>query len=259
MADAPDIDETLVEIAVEIARAAGELTLGWYRNDALTVDHKRDGSPVTAADLAAEALMREMLHERFPDDAVIGEEHQDTGGTSGRTWIIDPIDGTKAFTKGVPLYSNLLALVDEHGPAVGVVNLPALGETVWAGRGRGAYLDGTRCHVSTHADLEGAYVMTSGFGYWPQDALAAVLESPTIFRTWGDAYGYALVATGRAEAMIDPLANPWDVAPMAVIIPEAGGHYSTFDGETGSEVWRTGSGVATNGAVHDALLGLWCR
>lgn len=259
MADTPDIDETLVEIAVEIARAAGELTLDWYRNDTLTVDHKRDGSPVTAADLAAEALMRELLHERFPDDAVIGEEHHDTDGTSGRTWVIDPIDGTKAFTKGVPLYSNLLALVDQHGPAVGVVNLPALGETVWAGRGLGAYLDGTRCHVSTHADLDGAYVMTSGFGYWPEDALDAVLDSPTIFRTWGDAYGYTLVATGRAEAMIDPLANPWDVAPMAVIIPEAGGHYSTFAGETGADIWRTGSGVATNGAVHDALLGLWDR
>jgi histidinol phosphatase-like enzyme (inositol monophosphatase family) len=257
MSDRPPVDEHLVTAAVEITRAAGELTLEWFRNAALAVDHKADGSPVTAADLAAETLIREQLRERFPDDAVIGEEHQDTTGTSGRTWVIDPIDGTKAFARGVPLYSNLLALVDEHGPAIGVINLPALGETVWAGRGRGAFLNGDPCRVSDQASLAGAYAMTSGFGYWPDDALLAVLRSPMIFRTWGDAYGYALVATGRAEAMIDPLANPWDVAPMAVIIPEAGGRYSTFDGDDGPDAWRTGSGVGTNGAVHDALLGLW--
>ena len=257
MPEHPPVDDDLVATAVEIARAAGDLTLEWYRDASLAVDHKGDGSPVTAADLAAETLMRDRLRERFPDDAVMGEEHTDTGGTSGRTWVIDPIDGTKAFTKGVPLYSNLLALVDEHGPAIGVINLPALGETIWAGRGRGAHLNGEPCRVSDHVGLAGAYAMTSGFGYWPTEALTAVLDSPVVFRTWGDAYGYALVATGRAEAMIDPLANPWDVAPMAVIIPEAGGHYSTFDGEAGPDAWKTGSGVATNGSCHDALLGLW--
>jgi len=257
MAEAPAVDRELVEFAVEVARAAGELTLEWFGNADLSVDHKGDGSPVTAADLAAETLMRTRLLERFPDDAVIGEEHQDTEGTSGRTWVIDPIDGTKAFTKGVPLYSNLLALVDDHGPAIGVINLPALGECVWAGRGLGAFHNGEPCHVSKHASLDGAYAMTSGFGYWPQPALHSVLDSPLVLRTWGDAYGYALVATGRAEAMIDPLANPWDVAPMAVIIPEAGGRYTTFDGAEGPDAWKTGSGVATNGAVHDALLALW--
>lgn len=257
MPELPAVDEHLVATAVDIARAAGDLTLQWYRANDLHVDHKHDGTPVTAADLAAEQLMRDRLAEHFPDDAVIGEEHQDSAGTSGRTWVIDPIDGTKAFTKGVPLYSNLLALVDEHGPAIGVINLPALDETVWAGRGRGAFHNGQPCHVSTHADLDGAYAMTSGFGYWPRPALQSLLDSPVVFRTWGDAYGYALVATGRAEAMIDPLANPWDVAPMAVIIPEAGGRYSTFTGDDGVDAWRTGSGVGTNGAVHDALLDLW--
>lgn len=251
------VDPELVTAAVAIARAAGDFTLEYFNNPDLVVDRKGDGSPVTVADLGAEALMREELRQQFPDDAVIGEEHQDTSGTSGHTWVIDPIDGTKAFTKGVPLYSNLLALVDEHGPAVGVINLPALGETIWAGRGLGAFHNGNPCRVSTHNSLDGAYAMTSGFGYWPPEALQAVLSSPAIFRTWGDAYGYALVATGRAEAMIDPLANQWDVAPMAVIIPEAGGRYSTFDGDEGPDIWRTGSGVGTNGAVHDELLSLW--
>ena len=164
MREHPPVDDDLVALAVDIARAAGELTLGWFGRRDLAVDHKGDGSPVTAADLAAESLMRERLLARFPDDAVIGEEHQDTDGTSGRTWVIDPIDGTKAFARGVPLYSNLLALVDEHGPAVGVINLPALGETVWAGRGRGAFCNGEPCRVSNRATLDGAYAMTSGFG-----------------------------------------------------------------------------------------------
>lgn len=253
----PPVDPALIDAAVEIARDAGTLTLDWFARDDLMIEHKGDGSPVTAADLAAESLIRARLTAEFPDDAVIGEEHADTAGDSGRTWVIDPIDGTKAFTKGVPLYSNLLALVDEHGPAVGVINLPALGETVWAGRGRGAFHNGEPCHVSGHATLEGGYACTSGFGYWPPAALRAVIDSPLVFRTWGDAYGYALVATGRAEAMIDPLANPWDVAPMAVIIPEAGGTYTTFEGADGPDAWRTGSGVATNGRIHAELLDLW--
>ena len=257
MPDLPAVDPELVKTAVAIARSAGEFTLQYFNNPTLAVDHKGDGSPVTVADLGAETLIRDALAEAFPDDAVVGEEHQDTDGTSGRTWVIDPIDGTKAFTKGVPLYSNLLALIDEHGPAIGVINLPALGETVWAGRGLGAFHNGDPCHVSDHSSLDGAYAMTSGFGYWPPEALQAVLDSPAILRTWGDAYGYALVATGRSEAMIDPLANPWDVAPMAVIIPEAGGRYSTFDGDDSTDAWKTGSGLGTNGAIHDALIATW--
>lgn len=255
----PPVDPTLVDTAVTLAREAGEATLSWFTRPDLAVEHKSDGSPVTEADRAAETLIRERLGTAFPDDAVIGEEHADTTGTSGRTWVIDPIDGTKAFTRGVPLWSNLVAMVDEHGPAVGVINLPALGETVWAGRGIGAFHDGRPCQVGDHGDLAGACVCTSGFGYWPADALAALQASPVALRTWGDAYGYALVATGRVEAMVDPMVNPWDVAAVAVIITEAGGRFSGFDGREGADTWRAGSGVASNGAVHDALLGLWRR
>ena len=252
----PPADPVDVEQAVAIARAAGELTLQWFRSDRLRVDHKGDGSPVTEADLAAEAEIRERLALAYPHDAVMGEEHEDTGGTTGRTWVIDPIDGTKAFTRGVPLYSNLLALVDEHGPAVGVINLPALGETVWAGRGLGAFSNGTACRVSDHTGLDRAYLCTSGFGYWPSPMLDRILGGPMVVRTWGDAYGYALVATGRAEAMIDPLAYPWDVAPVEVIIAEAGGRFTGLDGTGGAGTWQRGSGVATNDRVHDDLLAL---
>lgn len=252
----PKADPDEVRAAVEIARAAGDITLDHFGSNDLVVEHKGDGSPVTVADLAAEEFIRERLAAVFPDDSVIGEEHQDRAGTSGRTWVIDPIDGTKAFTRGVPLYSNLLSLVDEHGPALGVINLPALEETVWAGRGLGAFHDDDPCRVSEHGTLDGAYLCTSGTGYWPPEILQRVLDSPLVVRTWGDAYGYALVATGRAEAMVDPEAFPWDVAGVAVIIAEAGGTFTGMGGNAGPDEWRNGSGVATNGLIHDTLLEL---
>ena len=252
----PDANPSDLTFAIELAQAAGSSTLAWFQHADLTVDHKGDGSPVTAADLAAERLVRDRLAIDHPDDGVIGEEHDDTHGTSGRRWVVDPIDGTKAFARGVPLYATLIALIDEFGPAIGVIHLPALGETIAAGRGLGATFNGEPCRVSSRTDLTGAYAMTSGFGYWTSTGLDRLLASDLLLRTWGDAYGYALVATGRAEAMIDPLANPWDVAPMAVIIPEAGGTFTTAAGDAGSDAWQGGSGVATNGHLHDAILEL---
>jgi len=247
------VDPFLVEFAVETAMDAGRLTLEWFATNSLAVDHKSDGTPVTAADLAAETLIRDRIASRFPNDAIIGEEFPNTTGTSDRTWVIDPIDGTKAFTHGVPLYSNLIAMIDRSGPAVGVINLPALDEVVAAGRSLGATHNGQSCRVSQHDRLTSAYVCTSGTGYWPRAALNRVLDSGCVLRTWGDAYGYALVATGRAEAMIDPQAYPWDIAPMAVIIPEAGG---AFTNTSGQPDWRGGSGVATNGHLHQQVLDL---
>ena len=234
-----------------MAVAAGDLTLEWFQNADLAVDRKDDGSPVTAADRAAERLIRERLADRFPDDTVIGEEEAETTGGSDRTWVIDPVDGTKAFTRGVPLFSTLVALVDDEGPAIGVIHLAGLGETVWAGRDRGAYHNGEPCRVSDHSRLEGAYVCTSGFSYWSRPHLERVLASGANLRTWGDAYGYFLVATGRAEAMIDPECFDWDVAPIAVIIAEAGGIFTDRDGH---ESWTSGSGVATNGLIHSGAL-----
>lgn len=234
-------------------REAGELTLRHFRHEGLHVEEKVDGTPVTIADRDAEQLVRDRLAVAFPDDSVLGEEHPARHGTSGRTWYVDPIDGTKAFTHGVPLYSNLLALDDEHGPAVGVINLPALGETVWAGRGRGCFLNDRPARVTDHDDLDGAWLMTSGLANWPDTLFAAVRDAGIHLRTWGDGYGYALVATGRAEAMIDPVAAVWDVAPMTVILSEAGGRFTALDGREGA---TNGSGLATNGRIHDDLLDL---
>src|SRR5690606_19247187 len=163
----------------------------------------------------------------------------------------DPIDGTKAFTRAVPLYSTLLALEDEHGPAVGVIGLPALGQVVYAGRGLGCFADGRPARVSGTTTLDGAYLMSSSYSHWDEAALLAVKRAGCLLRTWGDGYGYALVATGRADAMVDPEVALHDVAPMPVILSEAGGRFTNWTGTPGA---HGGSGVATNGHLHDQLL-----
>ena len=247
----PAVPQDLVDFAVETARKAGRLTLDWYQQRHLAVTTKRDGSPVTAADLATERFLRAEILAAWPDDGILGEEEGEQPGTTGRLWVIDPIDGTKAYTQGVPLYATLLALIDDHGAAVGVIHLPALDECVWAGRGLGTRWDGEPCQVSSKQALDGSYTCTSGLGYWPDEALRKVRSAGARVRTWGDAYGYALVATGRADAMVDPECFDWDVAPMSVIITEAGGRFSDT---AGVDDWRNGSAVATNGLMHDDLL-----
>ena len=253
LAALPPVDPSLVDFAVELVRDAGELTLQWFGAPDLVVDDKADGTPVTAADRAAERLVRERIGERFPDDGVLGEEEAESHGTSGRRWIVDPIDGTKSFTRGVPLYSTLLALDDEHGPALGVIGLPAVGQVVYAGRGRGCFADGRPARVSDTAHLADAFLMSSGFTHWPEDDLIAVRRAGCQLRTWGDGYGYAMIATGRADVMVDPEVALYDVAPMPVILHEAGGAFTSLDGRPGAD---GGSGVATNGRLHAEVLAL---
>lgn len=253
MSELPPIDQATLDTAVTLLREAGDRTLKWFRAHDLEVLTKRDGTPVTAADRDAERFLREHLAAAFPGDGVLGEEEAPTASTTGRRWILDPIDGTKAFTCGVPLYTNLLALEDEHGIAVGVINMPALGETVWAGRGLGCWSEHGPARVSDVAALDGAYVMSSSFGHWPAGKVAALEAAGAILRTWGDGYGYGLVATGRVAAMVDPIVEPYDIGPMPVIMAEAGGRFTDFAGTSSIE---TGSGVATNGHVHDELLAL---
>jgi histidinol-phosphatase len=249
----PPIERELLDFAVDLVATAGEMTLRWFRSVDLAIDTKADGTPVTAADRAAERLVRERIADRFPNDGVLGEEEPELVGRSGRRWIVDPIDGTKAFTRGVPLYSTLLALHDGGGPALGVIGLPALGQVVYAGRGLGCWSDGRPAQVSGTSALAGAYLTTSGYSHWPDDALLAVKHAGCELRTWGDGYGYALVATGRVDAMVDHTVDLYDVAGMPVILTEAGGRFSTVDGRDDA---GGGSGVATNGRVHDELLGL---
>jgi histidinol phosphatase-like enzyme (inositol monophosphatase family) len=250
----PPVDRALLDEAVGLAQRAGAFTLQHFRTADLAIDTKGDGTPVTVADRGAEAQLRAEIGERFADDGIFGEEEAEKPGTSGRRWIIDPIDGTKAFTHGVPLYSNLLALQDAHGIAIGVINLPALGETVYAARGLGAWCNDERIHVNDTAQAKGSYLMTSGLSFWDGDLLDEITAAGLHLRTWGDAYGYALVASGRAEAMVDVSAELYDLAPVPVIMAEAGGRFTDL---TGAIDPGGGSGLATNGSVHDELLAIF--
>lgn len=249
----PPIDQATLDTAVTLIREAGDRTLRWFRARDLEVHSKVDGTPVTAADRDAERFLRERLAAAFPGDGVLGEEEAPVASTTGRRWILDPIDGTKAFTCGVPLYSNLLALEDEHGIAIGVINLPALGETVWAGRGLGCWSEQGPATVSTQGGLAGAYVMSSSFSHWPPGRVAALEAAGAVLRTWGDGYGYALAATGRVAAMVDPVVEPYDIGPMPVIFSEAGGRFTDL---SGAESIEAGSGIGSNGRVHDELLAI---
>lgn len=238
----------LLGFATEVVAAAGELTQRYFRSSTLEVVAKADGSPVTMADRQAEQLVRDAIASEFPNDAIVGEEYGATEAPSGRRWVIDPIDGTKSFTAGVPLYANLLAVIDDGVPVLGVLNLPALDEMLSAVVGHGATCNGEPIRVNDTSDLAGSYVMTSSVRYWPEPFLQRVLDEGIILRTWGDAYGYAMVATGRAEAMIDPRVNLWDIAPIGVILSEAGGAFTDLDG---NERVTAGNGIGTNGVLHD--------
>ncbi len=246
---------------IEVSLAAGELTLQYYRRADLVVESKSDDSPVTIADKSAEQLVRRTIAQRFPDDTVQGEEFADVVGASRYRWIVDPIDGTKSFVCGVPLYSTLLALLIDDQPVAGIIHIPALGETVCAAVGFGAWYRAnsadawTPAKVSTTADLNEAVLLTSQrdlFARRGAETGYAALEKATwVSRTWGDGYGYLLVATGRADVMVDPLCNPWDVAAMGPILTEAGGRFSDWQGRASC---TSGEGVGTNGQMHEAVL-----
>lgn len=261
MTNAPPVDAGLLDDAIDIAAQAAAHTLARFGRADLRIDHKRDGSEVTDADRGAEEIVRREVLARHPDDTVIGEEFGTTEGTSNRRWIVDPIDGTTSFVHGVPLYSSLLAVFDAHGPAIGIISIPALDRICVAGRGRGCTVDGRAARVGARASLDGALVSTSSFdlGWWPTEALVAIAGCGAKTRTWGDGYGYLMLASGAIDVMIDPPLNPWDIAAMLTIVPEAGGVLTTWTGDLDFADALTGapSGwIATNAALHPQVLDL---
>ena len=241
--------EPLLEFAVELAREAGEITLNYFRRGT-RAELKSDGSFVTAADREAERHVRARISERFPADAVQGEEWGESEGTSGRRWIVDPIDGTYSFVHGVPLYGVLIGMESEGEPVVGVVGLPALGEVVSAARGLGCWWNGARARVSSTATLEESLLLATDFGACARYGFGRAAEElqrrAQQRRTWGDCYGHVLVATGRADVMLDPVMNVWDCAALLPVIEEAGG---TFTDWRGRRTIRGGNAVSTNGAL----------
>ena len=249
-------------LALEIARAAGGLTLEFFQQDSVQVERKCDDSPVTQADRQAELLMRERIAAAFPRDGIIGEEHGEVAGTSGFKWILDPIDGTKSFIAGVPLYSVLVGVLRNDESLIGVILVPGLDECVYAAKGEGAWwkkgeLAPRPAKVSARRSLADGVFVTSqvdGFGKRSAaDAYERLERAAYITRTWGDGYGYLLIATGRAEAMVDPIMNIWDAAAIQPVLEEAGGTFTDWQGKPRID---GGEGIGSNGLVLDEVLAI---
>lgn len=246
----------LMEAAAEVARIAGDIALRRFRT-ALTVEAKADGSPVTIADRGAERAAREWIEGHFPGDGILGEELGSVRLDAARRWILDPIDGTKSFIRGVPLWGSLVALVeregDENRVVAGAAYYPALGESLVAAPGAGAWWNGARCSVSDVAKIEEATVLTTDerFRNAPERLAAwnALAGRALLSRSWGDCYGYLLVATGRAEVMVDGVLSPWDAAAFLPIIEEAGGVLTAW---TGKRTPFGGDAIASNASLASA-------
>lgn len=249
-----------LEVARTAAREAGHLTLQYFRSNRFVVERKDDDSPVTIADREAEALLRHRILAAFPDDAIVGEELGQHEGKSGFRWIVDPIDGTKSFVSGVPLYGTLVGVDFQQRSILGVIYIPALDECVYASEGCGAwYTHGTQAaqaaRVSSCDSLSNGLFCTTQVDLYEQREAWQVFHElqrrAYITRTWGDCYGYLLVATGRAEVMIDPMMSVWDAAALQPILEEAGG---TFTDWQGNRTIYHGEGIATNRLVLEEIL-----
>ncbi|MEM7601139.1 MAG: inositol monophosphatase family protein [Verrucomicrobiota bacterium] len=243
-----------LEFAREVAWEAGRITLAHFQSG-VTAEYKEDDTPVTVADRKAEEWIRGRIERAFPEHGILGEEYGEVNEGASHRWIIDPIDGTKSFLTGVPLYSVLVALEVEGIGRVGVANFPALAEMVSAAEGAGCYWNSRRCQVSSQTDLSRAFLAhADASSYEAQGKQAAWerLQEATYYRAgWCDAYGYALVATGRVEIMVDPILSLWDCAPLGPILSEAGGYFGDWSGKESSQV---AEGLGTSRALLPEVL-----
>ena len=249
----PELAE-LVKLAELAARASAQIILPHFRTS-LDVQTKADGSPVTIADKDAERCILDLIREHRPNDGWLGEEFGAQPGSSGYQWIIDPIDGTLAFIHGVPFFGTLIALQKDGQSILGLINMPALNEIIIGVTGAGTFYNGQPARVSQTADIAQATIITTSFTtllqYNRQQGFNKLVQQAKEARTWGDCYGYLLVATGRAEIMMDPILSPWDIAPMLPIITEAGGKLTDLDGHNEFPQKHV---IATNGLLHAQAL-----
>ena len=256
----------LLKIALKTAELAEENILKYYQND-VGVEWKADKTPVTIADKGTEELARNFWAKETPGFGVIGEEFGIESPDAEYQWVIDPIDGTKSFIHGVPLFGTLIGLYHKNVPIASVIRLPAMKSAVWAVNGGGAFLDGREVRASKVSQLSDALVLSGtvntmedkGFG----EGFTKLRRSARLHRGWGDCYGYYLVAAGRAEIMVDPVVSLWDIAPFPLLMKEAGGKFSTIDGKTElfdvngkptAPIYEGFTSIATNGLLHDAAL-----
>jgi histidinol phosphatase-like enzyme (inositol monophosphatase family) len=238
------------------------LTLEYFQREDLQVERKDDKSPVTAADRQAEQLLRKRVKDAFPEDGILGEEFGEESGTSGFRWILDPIDGTISFISGVPLYGTLVGVEHERDGVIGVICIPALGECIYAARGGGAWYlkgDSRPCPATvSHRDRLGdAVFLTSQIDSFrargAEDAYLALEKAARVTRTWGDCYGYLLVATGRADVMVDPVMNLWDAAALQAVMEEAGGVFCDW---RGAPTIHSGEGIGCNRELLPQVLAI---
>ena len=260
MTNSDDLDQRL-DLARSAAAEAARLTLRYFRTG-VDVERKSDDSPVTIADREAEQLLRQRIGDAFPQDGILGEEFPEVEGSSGYRWILDPIDGTKSFISGVPLYGTMVGVEYGGRSLIGAVVIPGTGESIYAATGQGArYQIGdsapAAAHVSNCSELSSGLFLSSQLdsfrerGAW--DAYIRLESEAWITRTWGDCYGYLLVATGRAVAMVDPIMSVWDAAALQPIMEEAGG---TFTDWSGKPDIHAGEGIGTNGLVLQQVLSI---
>jgi myo-inositol-1(or 4)-monophosphatase len=224
---------TYLDFATETAWEAGQLTLGYFQTN-LRPEFKADMSPVTIADQESEKLIRSRIEKRFPGHAIIGEEYGADNEENSHRWFIDPIDGTRSFVRGVPLYAVLIGLEIEGTSRVGVAHFPALGEMLAAASGEGCWWNGRPARVSPVQSIKDALVVhydAAAFDRYGRAEVWERLKRAAAYRAgWCDAYGYFLVATGRAELVLDPVMNDWDCAPFPPILEEAGGYFGDWQG-----------------------------
>jgi histidinol phosphatase-like enzyme (inositol monophosphatase family) len=254
MAQVPSF-ESLLEFAVDAATSAGRITLEYFGRG-IEAEWKADASPVTIADRQAEQHLRRLIEARYPGHGIVGEEYGASSGDSPCRWILDPIDGTRAFVQGVPLYGVLIGLEISGEPAVGVAHFPALGETLAAATGLGCRANGRPARVSSVANLADATVVyTDGRDLERRrpGAWARIKQATRQQRGWGDCYGHCLVATGRADIALDPLMHLWDSAALLPIVREAGGRFTDWSGRA---TIHGGHAVSTNRALFEQVMAL---
>ncbi|CAN5532508.1 histidinol-phosphatase [soil metagenome] len=249
-------------LALELADRADAVTMDRYGALDLRIDTKPDLSPVTDADRSAEILLRDALSQSRPDDLVFGEEFGGTPTFTGRQWVLDPIDGTKNFVRGIPVWCTLIALLSDGVPTVGVVSAPALGRRWWAAAGLGAFTSFAgvtrQITVSGVADLGSASVSYSDLVGWEErrDRFLDLLDDAWRVRAYGDFWSYCLLAEGAIDITAEPEVKLWDLAPLDILVREAGGSFTNLDGEPGP---HGGSAVATNGLLHGEVLARLAR
>jgi histidinol-phosphatase len=243
-----------LRLALSLADAVDEITMRSFRQADLQVRTKSDRSPVSEADEGVETMLRDTLARKRPADGILGEEFG-SSGSAGRRWIIDPIDGTSNYVRGIPVFATLLALEEQGRVAAGVITAPALQRRWWASAGEGSWCNGSRLRVSSIETLEESHLaydsVTDFDRVGTADRFLTLVRRCTRARGFGDFWSHMLVAEGAIEIAIEPVVAPWDMAAVQIIVEEAGGRFSALDG---SPRFDAGSGLSTNGSLHEAVL-----